>query len=103
MGLKLLEDSEYYNKKADLYEAFSKAEDHPKKIIKFLKPLFKDKIVLDIGVGNGRFAKILASVTKKYIGIDKSKEQLKRAKKNCSGIKNLRFIHCSAEKIPLPS
>jgi ubiquinone/menaquinone biosynthesis C-methylase UbiE len=103
MALKLLEDSEHYHKKADIYELFSEVEDYPEKIIKFLRPIFKNKIILDVGVGNGKFARILAPLTKQYIGIDISKEQLERAKMKTKKINNVKLILCSADKIPLSS
>ncbi len=103
MVLKLLDNSEYYREKADVYEVFSEAEDYPGKIVEFFKPLFENKVILDVGIGNGRFAKFLAPLTKKYIGIDVSKEQLEKAKKNTEGMENVKLINKSAEEIPLES
>ncbi|MCX6750967.1 MAG: class I SAM-dependent methyltransferase, partial [Candidatus Pacearchaeota archaeon] len=62
-----------------------------------------NKIILDVGVGNGKFAKILAPSTKRYIGIDISKEQLERAKIKTKKMNNVRLLLCSADKIPLSS
>jgi ubiquinone/menaquinone biosynthesis C-methylase UbiE len=103
MALKLLDNSEFYREKNDLYEVFSEAEDSPGKIVEFLKSFFKDKVVLDVGIGNGRFARYLAPVSKKYLGVDISKEQLEKAKKNLKGMENVELINQSAEKIPLES
>jgi hypothetical protein len=44
----LMEDSECYTSKSNVYEIFSQAEDYPKKILQEVVPLITGKIVLDI-------------------------------------------------------
>lgn len=58
---------------------------------------------MDIGCGGGRYASILAPLSKEYIGLDISKMQIKLAKKKTRKYKNIKFICSSAEKIKLPS
>ncbi len=99
----LIEGSKSYHSEANYYEMFSKAEDYQKKIFKFLKPKIKGKIVLDVGCGNGRYASLLAPISKEYLGLDISKQQLKIAKYKTKKFKKIKFINCSAEKIPLKS
>jgi len=99
----LYEDSESYYSKAGNYKKFSEAQDALMKIPRFLKPRLKGKVVLDIGCGNGKYATLLAKVSKEYIGIDISKPQLLLAQKKNKNLKNVKFICCSAENIPLHS
>ncbi len=96
----LSEGSESYYTKNIVYETFCDAEDKPGKILKILKKLIKNKIVLDVGCGTGKYAALLSSFAKKYICLDVSSEQLKFAKEKVkSG--NVDFICSSAEKINL--
>ncbi|MBI4919053.1 class I SAM-dependent methyltransferase [archaeon] len=76
----LSEGSESYYTKNEIYEEFCDAEDKPGKIFKILKELVKDKVVLDVGCGTGKYAALLAHFAKKYICLDVSSEQLKFAK-----------------------
>jgi ubiquinone/menaquinone biosynthesis C-methylase UbiE len=99
----LREGSRSYYSEAQVYDAFSRAEDYPKKILRFLKPKIRDKNVLDLGCGNGKYAFLLSQFSKKYIGIDISKEQIINAKKKNKNHKNTKFICSSAEKIKVSS
>ncbi len=101
MKKKSLANLEVYKSKTKTYEEFVKAEDHPRKIEKFTLPYIKNKIVLDVGCGVGKYAKIFGPSSKKYFALDVSEEQLKLAKKNEGNVKKVKFIHSSAEKIPL--
>ncbi len=103
MKQKSLANPTAYKEKVNIYYEFSKAEDYLKKIEKFLLKETKNKIVLDIGCGNGRYAKFLAPSSKKYFALDISKEQLKLAKDRTKRLKNIKFILSDAEKIPLPN
>jgi ubiquinone/menaquinone biosynthesis C-methylase UbiE len=102
MKQKSMANLEVYKNKTKEYDEFSKAEDFPKKIDRFMFSKIKNKIVLDVGCGSGKYAKIFGPSTKKYFALDISKEQLKMAKKNVGNSKKVKFIHSSAEKIPLP-
>ena len=99
----LLEGSKSYYSEANYYDLFSQAEDYPKRILKFLKHKLNGKIIVDIGCGSGRYASLVAPFSKKYTGLDISKKQIKIAEQKTSKIKNVYFIHCSAENIPLKS
>lgn len=97
----LLEHSKNYLHETDVYEKFVQGEDHPKKILNFIAPHVRKKIVLDLGCGEGTYARVLAPKSKYYYGLDSSSAQLKRATLKCLGLKNVRFFHSRAEKIPL--
>lgn len=95
----LLKNSNAYYKDNDFYEIFSIAEDGEQKVQEYLKELSKDKIVLDAGCGTGKFLPSIESVSKKYIGLDLSNDQLSKAKLKSK--KNSLFINSSLEKIDL--
>ena len=95
----LLKNSNAYYKDNDYYEIFSIAEDGEQKVQEYLKELSKDKIVLDAGCGTGKFLPSIESVSKKYIGLDLSSDQLSKAKLKTK--KNSLFINSSLEKIDL--
>lgn len=97
----LLKNSKAYYEDNDYYELFSIAEDGENKVADYLKELSIDKVVLDAGCGTGKFLPIIENVAYKYIGIDLSNEQLKKAKDK-SG-RNSLFINSSLEKIELDS
>lgn len=97
----LKEHSVNYQTKLKPYEEFKEAEDYKKSILSYLKGKVKNKIVFDLGCGEGTDTKILAPLSKYYYGLDKSLEQIQRAKSKCKGVKNISFINSSGEKIPL--
>lgn len=101
-NLNLSEKSKNYYEENDVYEIFSIAEDYPNKIYKYLLPKVKNKIVLDLGCGTGKFMQKFYKEADKYYGLDLSNEQLKIAKEKVER-DNVQFICCSAENIPLPN
>lgn len=64
------------------------------KINRFSETKFKNKIVLDVGCGSGRFS-VLASIfkAKKVIGIDSSKININYNKKKFKNFTNLKFVY----------
>lgn len=101
-NLNLSEKSKNYYEENDIYEIFSVAEDYPNKIYECLYSKIKDKIVLDLGCGTGKFMQKFYKETTKYYGLDLSNEQLNIAKGKVKS-NNVNFICCSAENIPLPN
>ncbi len=101
-NLNLSEKSKNYYEENDIYEIFSVAEDYPDKIYECLFPKIKDKIVLDLGCGTGKFMQKFYKETTKYYGLDLSNKQLEIAKNKVNS-DNIEFICCSAENIPLPN
>ena len=97
----LSEKSKNYYEENDIYEIFSIAEDKSNKIYECLLSNIKNRIVLDLGCGTGKFMQKFYMETVKYYGLDLSKEQLKIAKQKVNN-ENVQFICCSAENIPLP-
>jgi ubiquinone/menaquinone biosynthesis C-methylase UbiE len=62
-----------------------------------------DWIVADIGSGTGLLLLALAPLVKKAIGIDKSEEMLRVARRNANqrGLKNIDLIHAELDSLPL--
>jgi len=100
-NLNLSEKSKNYYEENDIYEIFSIAEDYPNKIYGCLLPKIKDKIVLDLGCGTGKFMQKFYKEATKYYGLDLSCEQINLAKRKINS-NDVEFICCSAENIPLP-
>lgn len=96
----LCEGSESYHEKSEIYERFSQVEDTPGKILDFLKIITKKKIVLDLGCGTGKYLAPLYKLSKKYIGLDISQEQINIAKRKVKNEK-VKFICSTAENINL--
>lgn len=64
----------------------------------FLPYIKKDDFIADLGCGNGRFYKFISEKQQvKYIGIDNSKELIKRARKKHKA----QFIHGELQNIPI--
>ena len=99
--LNLSEKSKNYYEENDIYEIFSIAEDYPNKIYECLVPQIKNKIVLDLGCGTGKFMQKFYDKATKYYGLDLSDQQLNIAKRKVDN-NSVEFICCSAENIPLP-
>jgi trans-aconitate methyltransferase len=79
-----------------LSEEYNKAHEKPDlkfsitpTFLKIAEPL-EDKAVIDIGCGDGHFTNQLARKSKKVIGLDNSKEQIERAKRNTP--ENVEFL-----------
>ena len=100
-NLNLSEKSKNYYEENDIYEIFSIAEDYPNKIYECLLPQIKNKIVLDLGCGTGKFMQKFYDKATKYYGLDLSDQQLNIAKRKVDS-NSVEFICCSAENIPLP-
>lgn len=98
---KLWANSKLYKGKAYVYEIFSQAEDKPQKVINYYKEIIRNKIVVDLWCGTGKFIQNLAPLTKKYIGIDISKNQLEIAQEKIKSDTNIELINVSAHNIPI--
>jgi ubiquinone/menaquinone biosynthesis C-methylase UbiE len=90
----LLEKSDIYYKMAEVYEAFTQAEDAPNLIYKTLLPIFKGKNILDIGCGTGKYMKLFAPYAKSITGVDAAENQLLIAKEKTKNINNVELF-CS--------
>lgn len=58
--------------------------------------------VLDLGCGTGWASRRMARVVSEVTGLDVADEMLRRAEQTSSGIRNVRYVWGSAEKIPAP-
>jgi arsenite methyltransferase len=56
--------------------------------------------VLDLGCGTGWASRRMARVVAEVTGLDVADEMLRRAEQTSSGIRNVRYVWGSAEKIP---
>ncbi len=74
----LSEFSDSYYQHANVYKLFSNAEDKEEIIWNFLAPVFKNKSVLDLGCGNGRYLELLQQITSYCVGVDQSYQQLQQ-------------------------
>ena len=88
-------------------ESNYKAEDpwssalHLEVVQHFIKTYVKEnhKILLDVGCGEGIHAKILKTITSRFIGIDISKTAIERAKKRNQSVENVFFINRDFDQI----
>jgi ubiquinone/menaquinone biosynthesis C-methylase UbiE len=94
-----------YQTEIEIYDALSCSEDKCNRVFECLEMLydFKDKDVLEIGCGSGRYTPLLAQKSRRYWALDVSEPLLKLAHKKCEDIENITWLHCSAEQIPLPN
>ncbi len=76
----LSEFSSSYYQKTDVYKLFSDAEDKEGRIWNELTTVLKNKIVLDLGCGNGRYLELIQEVAKYCVGVDQSLSQIKQGK-----------------------
>jgi len=98
---RMAQGANVYHEKAQVYDAFCQAEDYPGLIVKFLKHRIKDKTILDLGCGTGKYSKLLCHLTQEYYALDFSKEQLSIAMTKVDQ-ENIHFLQSSAQKIDLP-
>lgn len=70
--------------------------------LKYVRQLadIKDKVILEIGCGNGRFTRILAKYAKKVVAIDNDKNMISSAK-TITRRKNITYKHMDALKLDL--
>jgi len=99
----LCENSDSYLKSPEVYDELARSEDWPRKVLKVLAPLVKDKVVLDLGCGTGKYLELLSPHAKFVFGLDCAAPQLAIAKKRTRSLKNIKIIKVSAENIPLPA
>lgn len=77
----------------------SKWDTFEKQKITPLLNLGRDKNVLDIGCGMGRWAEELAPKVNCYVGVDFSAEMVKLAKERCSSYSNVSFYNNSFQNL----
>ncbi len=94
----LYDKSKSYYSEAAIYKEFSDAEDFPGKIFTYLKPKVENKIILDLGCGNGKYLNLFAPYAKKITGIDLSPNQIHEAARKTKKYKNVNLICSSADK-----
>ncbi len=103
MTKSLMEGSISYHGEANIYEIFSQAEDYPNKIFDFINPIVKDKVLVDLGCGTGKYVEMLSLSAKSIIWVDISSDQLKIASEKTKNLDNISFIHSSAETLWIES
>lgn len=91
---------EFWDKKANTYPRFSNNAKDSLEILAFFKDNgadFKDKVILDIGCGSGRFSLELAKEAKSVYGLDISSKMLEHLKEDAKeyGFTNLTLLQSS--------
>ncbi len=98
--------NKFYEEHADIYEELAKAEDCRNDIFKQAIKIFnpKDKVVLDLGCGTGKYTLLFSKTAEKVYAVDISKNALKilRNKIKKKKVKNVRIIRSDYGKIKLP-
>lgn len=95
MSNNLSEKSKSYYEEIDVYQRFSDAEDYLKLVENYLMPEVKDKIVLDLGCGNGKYLNLFRHSANIIYGLDLSPNQL-------SLVKDSKKIICAdASQLPI--
>jgi ubiquinone/menaquinone biosynthesis C-methylase UbiE len=87
----------YHNHIEDKSNFLTKYVEEPGTLKKLSSLNLKNKYVLDLGCGSGRYTMVLKEVGAKVVGIDPSEKLLEIARKNIKGVK---FIKASSEKLP---
>ncbi len=100
---KLHSESKIYELSPETYDLFSKAQDNLNIVTDFLSKKVKGKTIVDFGCGTGKFIPKLAPLSKSYIGMDISNNQLRLAKEKSKNYKNVTLIKNLVNKIPLES
>ncbi len=92
----------FYESKPEIYEILSQSEDIDNRILKTILSdvSFKDRIVLDLGAGTGKFSVPLSSKAKLVISVDKSEEALDYLKAK-SKSKGIAVLKGASNSIPL--
>ena len=72
----LSEKSASYYSESDVYHKFSQAEDYLNLVENYLRNEVKNKDVLDLGCGNGKYLSLLENYCQALYGLDLSSEQL---------------------------
>lgn len=95
--------SAVYGPEADVYAAFSRAEDAQDCVLARLlaRADFRSRTVLEIGVGAARYTAALASHAARYVAIDVSPELLALARPRLFGTK-VELVEADMLAIPLP-
>lgn len=88
----------FWEKKAQTFPRFKKGAEDTLEILTFFQDQgvdFRDKVVFDIGCGNGRFALEIAFLAKKVIGSDISTNMLAFLEEDAKtlGLDNIRTLH----------
>lgn len=96
----LSKESKAYYQDNDYYEIFSRAEDATKEVEQYLVKAVEGKIVFDAGCGTGKYLHVVEENAKKYIGMDLSREQLKKASQKINK-KETHLIQGNLKSIPL--
>jgi len=93
----------FYESNPEIYEILSESEDFDNRILKTILAdvSFRNRIVLDVGAGTGKFSVPLSSKAKLVVALDKSKEALNILKVK-SKRKRMAVLKGEFSNIPLP-
>ncbi len=99
--LNLAENSKSYLDNAHIYDEFSKAQDKSDQIGTFLESQIKNKVVLDVGCGTGKYVLRLLKYALNYYGFDISQNQIDIAQSKIIDESSVKLFCSSAQNIPL--
>jgi len=96
----------FYSRFSELYDKFSHYEDSDNEIFNFIKDEFdlRNKIVLDLGAGTGRFSLLFSQLAKKVFAVESSSKMLEILKRKIKDkeVKNIYPINKDVENLELP-
>ncbi len=97
----------FYSRFSELYDRFSHYEDSNNTILSFIRNEFelKDKIVLDLGAGTGRFSLLFSQLAEKVYAAEPSLKMLRvlKGKIKADGVENIYPINKGVENLELAS
>lgn len=76
--MNLSELSKIYYQESDIYNIFSQAEDYEDLAFQSVMSEFKNKTVLDVGCGNGKYLEKINKIALYAVGMDQSFDQIKQ-------------------------
>lgn len=97
-----MELSDSYYKNNNVYEEFSKYQDKPNRLFKYLKNKIIGKTILDIWCWTWKFIEKFAPFAEKIIWVDLSENQINIAKIKTKKFQNIEYIVSNAENLNIP-
>jgi len=98
----LCEKSEIYYQRAEIYDALSMAEDAEGHVFNFLLPYVRNKTVLDLGCGTGKYLKLFSPHAQHITGLDAAEAQLSIARNKIKDCTNVSLVCGDAMNANLP-
>lgn len=99
---KSIDSKEFYFGRQNDYSKYR--PEYPKELFEFLTENYnlKNKIIVELGAGTGKFSKLASSYCDKLYYIEPNLDMLNEGKKYCNSCNNIIFINSSAEETKVP-